>query len=58
MIAPEKCNTSGPADLSDLDMDGLPDDCEAIDLTATREDLAGLAPGISDVCGPAVGLFL
>ena len=58
MIAPEKCNTSGTADLADLDMDGLPDDCEVGDVTATREDLAGLSPGISPVCGPAVGLFL
>lgn len=58
LVAPEKCNTRGPADLADLDLNGLPDDCGAADLAGMREQLAGLAPGIANVCAPQVGLFL
>ena len=56
LFAPEKCNTSGPADPADADQDGLADDCDAPDIAAMRETLAGIAPGIAQVCGPAVGI--
>ena len=55
MIAPEKCNVSGATDPNDPDADGVPNDCDAADEMALREHLAGLAPGISPVCAPAVG---
>ena len=57
LFAPEKCNTRGSADPADADLDGLADDCEAADVDAMRETLAGLAPGIASVCGPAIGVF-
>jgi hypothetical protein len=58
LVAPEKCNVTGAADLADLDVNGLPDDCDAADLLRMRESLALLSPGNEPVCGPAVELFL
>ena len=48
---------SGATDPNDPDSDGVPNDCDAADVTARREHLAGLAPGISPVCEPAVGFI-
>jgi hypothetical protein len=57
LFAPEKCNTAGLADPADADEDGVPNDCQAADVDVMRAALSGLMPGISPVCGPAVGVF-
>ena len=54
MDSPERCNVAGATDAVDGDGDGLPDDCDSNDLAALREQLAGLQPGTSPVCAPAV----
>jgi hypothetical protein len=47
----ELCNTSGSGDRRDQDQDGLPDDCDLVDLVVLRRALVGLAPGIGTDCG-------
>jgi len=54
MDSPERCNVAGATNAADGDGDGLLDDCDGIDLAALREQLAGLDPGTSPVCAPAV----
>ena len=50
--APLKCNTNGSSDPADPDGNGVPNDCEGADLAAVREALAGLSPGVEQVCAP------
>jgi hypothetical protein len=57
LVAPEKCNATGPVALGEADGDGVLDDCTGADVALLREVLAGLVPAVPDVCAPAVGLF-
>jgi hypothetical protein len=57
LIAPEKCNATGPVALGDSDGDGVLDDCTGADVALLRQVLAGLVPAVPDACAPAVGLF-
>lgn len=54
LAAPEMCNVIGTTDAADDDMDGVTNDCHQDDLMAIRSSLAGLEPGISEVCAPAL----
>lgn len=54
LAAPEKCNVVGATDPSDVDGDGLPDDCNVADVVVLRRALAGLEPQPQPVCAPAV----
>jgi hypothetical protein len=56
LVAPEKCNATGPASLGDANSDGLLDDCAAADSIALREHLAQALPAPTG-CAPALGLF-
>jgi hypothetical protein len=50
LALPEQCNVSGLTDPNDPDMDGIPNDCDAADADALRQDLVGLAPGVRELC--------
>ena len=50
--APLKCNAIGPVDIGDSNGDGIPNDCESADLDVVRDALAGLGPGVAQVCAP------
>jgi hypothetical protein len=53
-IAARKCSVSGAANAADADGDGVPDDCDLLDVTVLRRALAGLAPGVAQVCAAAL----
>ncbi len=57
LVAPEKCNATGPVALGDADGDGVLDDCTGADVSVLREALAELVPAVPDACAPALGLF-
>jgi hypothetical protein len=57
LVAPEKCNALGAASVGDADADGVLDDCDADDVLAVRDYLAGNSAEIPAVCAPAVGIF-
>jgi hypothetical protein len=45
LAAPQKCNVQGP-----------PDHCSIADAAVLARQLAGLAPGVAQLCAPALGL--
>jgi hypothetical protein len=49
-----KCNVVGPIDTADTNGDGLPDDCTIQDWAVQVRRVAGLAPGLSQVCSAAL----
>ncbi len=56
LVAPEKCNATGPANVDDANTDGLLDDCDAADSAALREHLVDLVPAPAG-CAPKLGIF-
>jgi hypothetical protein len=53
--APRKCNVRGATDPNDADGNGLPDDCDLVDVVVTlRADAALNLPGIQQVCAAAL----
>ncbi|MFQ5515652.1 MAG: hypothetical protein ACE5FG_14645 [Myxococcota bacterium] len=47
---PTRCNVIGPADTNDDDGDGVPNDCDLLDVVVLRRAAAGLGPGIAQDC--------
>jgi DNA-binding beta-propeller fold protein YncE len=48
-----KCNALGPRDLGDANGDGVPDDCDILDVAVLARDAVALAPGAAQVCASA-----
>jgi len=56
ITAPGKCNVIGPTGSADGNGDGVPDDCNILDVSVLRRalPLPGLAPGVLQVCDAAL----
>lgn len=48
--APDNCNVIGAANSADADGNGLPDDCDLVDLVVLLRTLSAQEPGISHTC--------
>ena len=45
-----KCNAIGASDLGDANADGVPDDCNVLDVVVLAREAAALPPGAAQVC--------
>jgi hypothetical protein len=53
-IAPRKCSAIGAENALDANGDGVPDDCDVLDVTVLRRAAQALAPGVAQVCAAAL----
>jgi hypothetical protein len=53
-IALRKCNVAGAANALGANGDGVPDDCDLLDVTVLRRAQQALAPGVAQVCAAAL----
>jgi hypothetical protein len=54
VVSLRKCNAIGDTNASDADGDGVPDDCDVLDVAVLRRALQPLPPGITQVCAAAL----